>query len=57
MLDFLDDLTTSGKAYVAVRNCAVSRLDRGPTAPTSVVPRLRSECQVDLIALKQVKTP
>jgi hypothetical protein len=55
LLDFLDDLTASGKAYVAVRNCSVSRLDRGPTAAASVVPRLRSECQVDLIALRQVK--
>ncbi len=55
LLNFLDDLDAAGKALVAVRNCTVARLDRGAVTVTTVVPRLRSECQVDLIALKQVK--
>jgi hypothetical protein len=55
LLKFLADLEATGKAYVSVRQCSVSRVDRGGAAPGSVVPRLRSECLIDLIALKQVK--
>jgi hypothetical protein len=55
LLKFLTDLDATGKAYVSVRQCSVLRVDRGGVAPGSVVPRLRSECLIDLIALKQVK--
>jgi len=55
LLNFISDLEASRKGFVSVRSCIVSRIDRG-TAPTpTVVPRLRSECEVDLVALKQVK--
>lgn len=55
LLEFLDDLEAAGKAFVAVRNCSVSRLDRAGISAAAVAPRLRSECQVDLIVLKGTK--
>jgi hypothetical protein len=56
LLNFLTDLQASIKAYVSVRNCTVSRIQRG-TAPsaTSLQPRLRAECQVDLVSVRGIK--
>jgi hypothetical protein len=56
LLNFLADLQASIKAHVSVRNCTVTRIVRG-TAPsaTSLQPRLRAECQVDLISLRGIK--
>jgi hypothetical protein len=54
LLRFLDDLEAAGRSYV-VRRCAIERVDRAAASSQAVVPRLESECQVDLIALKQVK--
>jgi hypothetical protein len=56
LLEFLQDLEASRKAFVALRNCSVSRIDRGGAPVGAVAPRLRSECQVDLIVLKQTKS-
>ena len=50
LLRFLADLRASGNAYYAVRSCAVSRLGGGPAA-ASLAPRLRAECEIDLITI------
>lgn len=47
---FLDDLRASGNAYFSVQRCGISRL--GTTgALTTLVPRIRAECNVDLITI------
>ena len=50
LLGFLQDLRDSGKAYYAVRKCSVNRTGVAPTG-TSIVPRLRGECEIDLITV------
>lgn len=56
LLDFLTDLQAAGKTKVAVRRCAVTRIAREiPPTPTALQPRLRAECQIDLISLKSVR--
>jgi len=56
LLDFLSDLQGAGKSLVSVRHCSTARLDRGGmTASQTLLPRLRSECQIDLITLKEGK--
>lgn len=50
LLRFLADLRASGNAYYVVRSCALSRLGGGP-AMTSLAPRLRAECEIDLITI------
>jgi hypothetical protein len=50
LLTFLRDLRDSGNAYYSVRRCAISRTGQAPTG-TSIVPRLRAECDVDLITI------
>jgi hypothetical protein len=56
LLNFLADLQAGIKAHVSVRNCAVTRIERG-AAPgaTTLQPRLRAECQVDLVSLRGIK--
>lgn len=54
LLNFLSDLDRVGRSHVAVRHCLVTRLDRGPATQVTVAPRLRSECEVDMVVLKQV---
>jgi len=56
LLNFLADLQAGIKAHVSVRNCIVTRIERG-AAPgaTTVQPRLRAECQVDLISVRGLK--
>ncbi len=53
LLTFLADLRNSGNAYVSVRECIVTR--SGPTSPPPgspiLVPRLRADCQIDLITI------
>lgn len=53
LLNFLADLQAGIKAHVSVRNCTVTRIERG-AAPgaTTLQPRLRAECQVDLVSVK-----
>jgi len=50
LLTFLSELRESGNAYYAVRRCAISRTGTAPTG-TSIVPRLRAECDIDLITI------
>ena len=53
LLNFLADLQAGIKAHVSVRNCTVTRIERG-AAPgaTTLQPRLRAECQVDLVSVR-----
>jgi len=53
LLDFLGDLQGARRAFVSVRQCLVTRLDRGaPAGGTALQPRLRADCQVDLVSVK-----
>ena len=53
LLGFLDDLRNAGNAYVSVRNCAITRSGAAapPTGVSVLTPRLRAECQIDLITI------
>lgn len=51
LLRFLADLRASGNAYYAVRFCSVSRLGGAPSAVAGLAPRLRAECEIDLITI------
>jgi len=56
LLDFLSDLQAARRGFVSVRQCTVTRIDReAPSAPTALQPRLRAECQVDLVSVKGIK--
>jgi hypothetical protein len=47
---FLADLRASGNAYYSVRKCSLERA--GPVAAgTMISPRLRADCQIDLITI------
>ena len=55
LLNFLADLQAGIKAQVSVRNCTVSRIERGAPGATTLQPRLRAECLVDLISVRGLK--
>jgi len=50
LLRFLADLRESGNAFYAVRKCAMSRTGQALTGAT-MTPRLRAECDVDLVTI------
>ena len=50
LLRFLADLRASGNAYYAVRICGVRRTGQAATG-TTVTPRLRASCEIDLITV------
>ena len=50
LLRFLADLRESGNAFYAVRRCAVTRTGQALTG-APMTPRLRAECDVDLITI------
>jgi hypothetical protein len=50
LLGFLRDLRESGNAFYSVKRCAISRTGIAATG-TSIVPRLRAECDIDLITI------
>ena len=50
LLGFLRDLRETGNAYYSVKRCAINRTGTGPTG-TSIVPRLRAECEIDLVTI------
>ena len=50
LLAFLRDLRESGNAYYSIRRCAITRTDSAPTG-LSIVPRLRADCDIDLITI------
>lgn len=53
LLGFLDDLRNAGNAFVSVRQCLVSRSGSAalPAGALTLTPRLRAECQIDLITV------
>ncbi|MBE0616264.1 MAG: hypothetical protein IH604_21560 [Burkholderiales bacterium] len=50
LLNFIDDLVRRSKPYVSVRSCDVQREGRG--GGTTLAPRLRANCVVDLINIR-----
>ncbi|HYD57639.1 MAG TPA: hypothetical protein VEB41_12080 [Burkholderiales bacterium] len=50
LLRFLTDLRNSGNAFYAVRRCALARTGQ-PLASATISPRLRAECEIDLITV------
>ena len=50
LLRFLADLRASGNAYYAVRQCSLNRTGQ-PPAGVQISPRLRGECDIDLITI------
>lgn len=56
LLNFLADLQSAKKAYVSVRQCMVTRLDRGPTQTAGPLqPRLQAQCTLDLVSVKGLR--
>ena len=49
---FLGDLRNSGNAYYSVKRCAVARTGQAAAAGTTIAPRLRADCDIDLITLR-----
>ena len=50
LFSFLRNLQGAGQSLVAIRNCRLSRLDRGG-ASGSLVPGVQAQCSIDLINL------
>ena len=50
LLAFLRDLRESGNAFYSVKRCTIARTGIAATG-TSIVPRLRAECDIDLITI------
>ncbi len=50
LLAFLHDLRESGNAFYAVKRCQITRTGTAATG-ISIVPRLRAECDIDLITI------
>jgi len=50
LLSFLHDLRESGNAFYSVKRCNITRTGIAATG-TSIVPRLRAECDIDLITI------
>jgi hypothetical protein len=50
LLRFLSDLRESGNAYYSVKSCDLRRTGQAATG-TTITPRLRASCEIDLITL------
>jgi hypothetical protein len=50
LLGFLHDLRESGNAFYSVKRCAITRTGIAATG-TTIVPRLRADCDIDLITI------
>lgn len=50
LLGFLRELRDSGNAYYSVKRCAIARTGTAATG-TSIMPRLRADCEIDLITI------
>jgi len=50
LFSFLWALRTSGKAYYAVRRCAINRTGQSALV-ANLAPRLRADCEIDLITI------
>lgn len=51
LLNFLTDLKSAGQSLVSVRQCTLTRADRG--MPVGLAPGMQARCVVDLITLVQ----
>jgi hypothetical protein len=51
LLRFLSDLRNSGNAYYVVRRCALMRTGQAAAAGATISPRLRGDCEIDLITV------
>jgi hypothetical protein len=51
LLRFLGDLRASGNAYYSVKQCSIARTGQAATG-TTITPRLRAECKIDLITVQ-----
>jgi len=51
LLRFLADLRASGNAYYSVKKCAVSRTGQAASSTSIIAPRLRADCEIDLITI------
>jgi hypothetical protein len=50
LLRFLGDLRNSGNAYYVVKACNVQRTGQAATG-TTITPRLRAQCEIDLVTV------
>ena len=50
LLGFLSDLRASGNAYYSVQRCTINRTGQS-VAAAGMAPRLRANCQIDLITI------
>lgn len=50
LLRFLADLRAAGYAYYAPKSCSLARTGQAPTGAT-MTPRLRAECEIDLVTV------
>jgi hypothetical protein len=50
LLGFLRELRETGNAFYSVKRCSLTRTGAAPTG-LSIVPRLRAECEIDLITI------
>jgi len=50
LLNFLHDLRDSGNAFYSVKRCQITRTGIAATG-ASIVPRLRADCDIDLITI------
>ena len=50
LLAFLRDLRESGNAFYSIKRCVITRTGTAPTG-LSIVPRLRADCDIDLITI------
>ena len=56
LLHFFEDLQAAGKAYVSIRRCVLERTEReAPPGGRGMAPRLKSECQMDMITIREKK--
>jgi hypothetical protein len=55
LLKFLKDLDAAALSYISVRRCTLDKIERGPAQALAAVPRINSSCDVDLVAVKQLK--
>jgi hypothetical protein len=51
LLRFLADLRASGNAYYSVKRCVLTRMQQGSVSGTAIQPRLRAECEIDLVTI------
>jgi len=54
LLNFLSDLRAARKAYVSPRRCVIDRSEReAPPGGRGMSPRLKADCQLDMITIRE----